>query len=69
MKEKEIDVYLALANFAQLLLLGFGGALAWEVVGEYWRTSVIFFGSMLSVISLIAVGYFYITIFHLLRKQ
>jgi hypothetical protein len=69
MKEKKIDALLALASFSQLLLLGFGGAFASELISEYPREKVIYFGSMFSLIFLLATIYFYVTIFSLVNKK
>jgi hypothetical protein len=69
MKEKEIDVYLALAALFQMLLIRFGGAFVTELVSGHPREEVIYFGSLLTLILLIILIYIYVTLFDLTKQK
>jgi hypothetical protein len=69
MKEKEIDVCLSLASLLHLLVLGFGGAFAAELVSKYPREEVIFFGSMITIVIGLICFQLYLYLFNIVKQK
>lgn len=69
MKHKRVDYYLAITSLIQVMMIGFGGAFASEVVDDAPRKIVLFAALPLAVGFGTVTIWMYVRIFNLVKKR
>ncbi len=68
MFKERVTVVVSVAQFAQLVFIGFGGSFVTELIKEDPNPSVLFWSSMFSLVLGVFIGYLYAEAFALTRN-